>query len=80
MNALLTLVTIIMQKIQWTEHIGGLNAASRLIKNYSQVYDYKQTLFPIVQGSVYNDLRRASAYFIAEQDAPGNCHWRAVGR
>lgn len=37
-----------------------------------QRYDYTQTLFPIVQGSVYNDLREASAHFIAEQEAPGN--------
>src|SRR5210317_301566 len=37
-----------------------------------QRYDYTQTLFPIVQGSVYNDLREASAHFIAAQEAPGN--------
>lgn len=37
-----------------------------------QTYAYKQTLFPIVQGSVYKDLRKASAHFIAEQQAPGN--------
>ena len=37
-----------------------------------QTYAYKQTLFPIVQGSVYRDLREASANFIAEQHAPGN--------
>ena len=37
-----------------------------------QTYGYKQTLFPIVQGSVYKDLRQASAHFIAEQQAPGN--------
>jgi len=37
-----------------------------------QTYAYKQTLFPIVQGSVYDDLRKASAHFIAEQQAQGN--------
>ena len=37
-----------------------------------QTYAHKQTLFPIVQGSVYRDLREASAHFIAEQHAPGN--------
>ncbi len=37
-----------------------------------QLYDYPQTLFPIVQGSVYTDLRKASAHFIAAQEAPGN--------
>ncbi|AYB31424.1 tRNA guanosine(34) transglycosylase Tgt [Chryseolinea soli] len=35
-------------------------------------YGYEQTLFPIVQGSVYNDLRKMSAEFIAAQDQPGN--------
>ena len=37
-----------------------------------QLYDYPQTLFPIVQGNVYTDLRKASAHFIAAQEAPGN--------
>jgi len=36
------------------------------------LYGYPQTLFPIVQGSVYTDLRNASAHFIAAQEAPGN--------
>ena len=35
-------------------------------------YGYNQTLFPIVQGSVYTDLRQQSAEFIASTDAPGN--------
>jgi queuine tRNA-ribosyltransferase len=35
-------------------------------------YDYSQALFPIVQGSVYKDLREQSAEFIASQDQPGN--------
>lgn len=35
-------------------------------------YGYEQVLFPIVQGSVYKDLRQASAEFIAAQDQPGN--------
>ncbi|SHG85449.1 queuine tRNA-ribosyltransferase [Chryseolinea serpens] len=35
-------------------------------------YGYEQALFPIVQGSVYNDLRKMSAEFIASQDQPGN--------
>ena len=35
-------------------------------------YDYNQTLFPIVQGSVYKDLRVQSAEFIASVDADGN--------
>ncbi len=35
-------------------------------------YGYQQSLFPIVQGSVYNDLREQSAEFIANTNAPGN--------
>ena len=35
-------------------------------------YGYSQTLFPIVQGSVYSDLRIQSAEFIANTNAPGN--------
>ncbi len=35
-------------------------------------YGYSQTLFPIVQGSVYKDLRIKSAEFIAEQNREGN--------
>ena len=37
-----------------------------------QFYEYEQTLFPIFQGSIYSDLRKESAYFIAEQNASGN--------
>lgn len=36
------------------------------------LYGKKQTLFPIVQGSVYKDLRQQSAEFIAECDMDGN--------
>ncbi|CAA0199176.1 queuine tRNA-ribosyltransferase (tRNA-guanine transglycosylase) (Guanine insertion enzyme) [Tenacibaculum maritimum] len=35
-------------------------------------YDYSQTLFPIVQGSTYKDLRKQSAEFIASVGAEGN--------
>ena len=35
-------------------------------------YGYNQSLFPIVQGSVYPDLRRASAEYIASKGADGN--------
>ena len=35
-------------------------------------YGYSQTLFPIVQGSVYKDLRLKSAEFIAAQNREGN--------
>ena len=35
-------------------------------------YGYEQTLFPIVQGSTYPDLRRQSAGEIASKERPGN--------
>jgi queuine tRNA-ribosyltransferase len=35
-------------------------------------YGYQQTLFPIVQGSVYKDLRKISAEYIASKGAFGN--------
>jgi len=35
-------------------------------------YGYEQSLFPIVQGSVYSDLREQSAEFVANTNAPGN--------
>ena len=35
-------------------------------------YNYDQAFFPIVQGSVYKDLRKQSAEFIAEVGAEGN--------
>ena len=41
-------------------------------KNTKPVYDYGQTFFPIVQGSVYKDLRVQSAEYIASMDMEGN--------
>ncbi|MEO8085414.1 MAG: tRNA guanosine(34) transglycosylase Tgt [Bacteroidota bacterium] len=35
-------------------------------------YTHTQTLFPIIQGSVYPDLRKISAEFIAAQNCEGN--------
>jgi len=35
-------------------------------------YGYEQSLFPIVQGSTYRDLRQASAEYVAEMDCDGN--------
>lgn len=42
------------------------------IRSTQPLYGYEQTLFPIVQGSTYPDLRKESAEFIAAQDLPGN--------
>lgn len=35
-------------------------------------YGYRQSLFPIVQGCVYTDLRKRSAEYIASKEADGN--------
>jgi queuine tRNA-ribosyltransferase len=47
----------------------------RCIKHFNDTpdkYGYTQNLFPILQGSTYPDLRKASAEFIASKDAVGN--------
>ena len=44
----------------------------RHFDNTEPKYNYSQAYFPIVQGCVYPDLRRASAEFIASQNREGN--------
>lgn len=47
----------------------------RCIKRFNETepkYGYNQSLFPIVQGCTYKDLRRQSAEFIASKNADGN--------
>lgn len=47
----------------------------RCIKRFNETepkYGYAQTLFPIVQGSTYKDLRVQSAEYIASKGAEGN--------
>ena len=47
----------------------------RCLKRFNETepkYGYHQSLFPIVQGCVYPDLRRQSAEFIASKGAEGN--------
>ncbi len=47
----------------------------RCLKRFNETepkYGYQQSLFPIVQGCVYPDLRRLSAEFIASKEADGN--------
>jgi len=41
-------------------------------KNTEGLYGYSQQLFPIVQGSVYDDLREKSAEYIASRNLEGN--------
>ncbi|NEV93878.1 tRNA guanosine(34) transglycosylase Tgt [Psychroflexus sp. YR1-1] len=42
------------------------------MKKTSPLYGHDQTLFPIVQGSTYTDLRKQSAEYIASVGAEGN--------
>ena len=42
------------------------------VKETSPKYGFEQTLFPIVQGSVFKDLRIKSTEFIASMDCDGN--------
>ena len=46
----------------------------RCVKRFNEtapLYHYHQTLFPIVQGCCYKDLRQESARFVADLDAEG---------
>lgn len=48
---------------------------TRCINHFNQTtdkYGYTQNLFPIVQGGVHKDLRKASCEYISTQQAPGN--------
>ncbi|HXH17634.1 MAG TPA: tRNA guanosine(34) transglycosylase Tgt [Chitinophagales bacterium] len=49
-----------------------LKRCAERFKNTMGIYGYEQTLFPIVQGSVYGDLRKISAETIAEYHCEGN--------
>ncbi|TRO63879.1 tRNA guanosine(34) transglycosylase Tgt [Christiangramia sabulilitoris] len=49
-----------------------LNRCINHLEKTPEIYDYKQTLFPIVQGSTYKDLRKQSAEYIANAGAEGN--------
>ncbi|MDD2645255.1 MAG: tRNA guanosine(34) transglycosylase Tgt [Bacteroides sp.] len=47
----------------------------RCIKRFKETepkYGYNQSLFPIVQGCVYPDLRKQSAEYVASKEADGN--------
>ena len=47
----------------------------RCIKRFNETepkYGYSQSLFPIVQGCIYKDLRQQSAEFVASKGADGN--------
>ena len=47
----------------------------RCIQRFNEtepLYGYQQSLFPIVQGCTYRDLRKESAEFVASKEADGN--------
>ncbi len=49
-----------------------LTRCCKQFDNTVGLYGYDQSLFPIVQGSVYKDLRKASAQFVSECGRDGN--------
>lgn len=49
-----------------------LDRCVQRFKETEPLYDYQQSLFPIVQGSTFKDLRKDSANYIAEIGADGN--------
>lgn len=49
-----------------------LDRCVKQFKNSSGKYGYSQNLFPIVQGGVHHDLRKASCEYISGKNAPGN--------
>ncbi len=49
-----------------------LDRCIRDMGSHDSLYGYRQNLFPIVQGSVYPDLRKESAEYIASTEQAGN--------
>jgi queuine tRNA-ribosyltransferase len=49
-----------------------LDRCFKAMESTNPKYGYDQTLFPIVQGSVYPELRKQSAEYIASKGAEGN--------
>ena len=49
-----------------------LDRGLKQFSNTEPLYGHKQAFFPIVQGSVFKDLRKASAEYISEKGAQGN--------
>ena len=49
-----------------------LNRCITQLNNLPFKYEYSQAFFPIVQGSIYKDLRQQSAEYIASTNAVGN--------
>jgi queuine tRNA-ribosyltransferase len=49
-----------------------LDRCFQRIQETEPLYGYHQSLFPIVQGSVFSDLRKESAEYVASKNAEGN--------
>lgn len=49
-----------------------LNRCFARFHSTSDLYGYTQNLFPIVQGGIHHDLRKASCAFISDKNATGN--------
>lgn len=49
-----------------------LNRCLAYLNENPSKYGHQQYFFPIVQGGIYTDLRKQSAEYIAEKNAPGN--------
>ncbi|PSL50183.1 tRNA-guanine transglycosylase [Chitinophaga niastensis] len=49
-----------------------LDRCIQRLSDTQPAYGHEQTLFPIVQGSTYKDLRKASAEYIASRNCAGN--------
>ena len=49
-----------------------LERGLRQFNETEPLYGYQQSFFPIVQGSVFSELRKKSAHFVAEKGAVGN--------
>lgn len=58
------------KSLQITNH--WLDRCFSRIQETEPLYGHHQALFPIVQGSVYRDLRKASAEYVASKGAEGN--------
>jgi queuine tRNA-ribosyltransferase len=58
------------KSLQITNH--WLDRCFSRLQETEPLYGHHQALFPIVQGSVYRDLRKASAEYVAAKGAEGN--------
>jgi queuine tRNA-ribosyltransferase len=63
-------INYVKKSLELTHH--WLDRSIEHFKATSPLYGHEQTLFPIVQGSVYHDLRLKSAEYIASKNCEGN--------